>query len=149
MKAKTAKATETPAERYRRIRMERAAKNELFDFESPSGMVWKLRRPNLSQYVMNGVMPMGMTAKLAAKAEEGVDPADMFVSLTWDEQVKTIEFANKIIRYCAVEPKIVETPTEPNEIGYDEVELDDYNAIVAWAMQGGDEAETLGNFRRR
>lgn len=146
---KAQRKTESSVERYRRIRAERAAKDKIHEFTSPSGMVWKLRRPNLSQYVMNGVMPMGMTGKLAAQVSEGADPATLFTSLTWDEQVKTIEFANKIVRYCAVEPKIVESPTEPDEIGYDEVELDDYNAIVAWAMEGGDEAANLETFRRK
>ncbi len=141
MKAKM----ETTAEKYRRIKAERAAQEELFDFVSPSGMEWKLRRPNIAQFVQSGVMPMDLAAKLA-KAQAG-GATELVKGMEWQEQVKLIDFSNRLVRYCAVDPRIVENPTQPNEIGYDEVELDDYTAILVWATpSGGDEAAGLDTF---
>lgn len=138
---------ETAAERYRRIKNERLKLEKLYDFESPSGMLWKLRRPNIAQFVMSGVMPMTLAGKLATASEKGGDPAQAFDALDWKDKARTIEFSSAVVRFCAVEPKIVQTPTQPDEIGYDEVEMDDFNAIFAWAMPGGDGADTLSTFR--
>ena len=139
---------ETAAEKYRRIKAERLDKEELFDLETPSGMTWKVRRPNLAQFIATGAIPMQLAGKLAKQAEShGGDNAAAFMDLEWDDKVRTIELTNKIVRYCAVSPKIVETPTAPDEIGFEEVELDDYNAIAAWAMGGGGALESLETFR--
>jgi hypothetical protein len=51
------------------------------------------------------------------------------------------------LRYVCVEPRIVDTPTEPNDITQDEVLLEDFNHIVEWASKGGDEAARLETFR--
>lgn len=135
---------ETAAERYRRIKEERLKQTELFDFKSPSGMEWKLRRPDLPTFITSGMMPMSFAAKLV----ESKDGGSGFADLDWTDQARTIEFSAKVVRYCAVEPRIVENPTGPNEIGFDEVEQDDYLAIFTWAMPagGGEAAEGLGNF---
>jgi hypothetical protein len=141
---------QTAAEKYRQIKNDRLAQETLHDFESPSGMVWKLRRPNMAQFVATGVIPMQLAAKLAKHAQEnGGDDTAAFLALDWDDQVKTIEMTNKIVRYCTVDPRIVETASAPNEIGFDEVELDDYNALAMWAMGTGgvSEAENLDTFR--
>lgn len=134
---------ETSAERYRRIKADRMAKEELFDFESPSGMAWKLRKPNVATFITSGMMPMTLAAKLADTGNGG----GTFENLDLKDQARTIEFSAKVVRYCAAEPKIVEYPTSPNEIGYDEVEADDFLAIFAWAMPaGGAAAEGLDTF---
>ncbi len=139
---------ETAAAKYRRIKEERLKGETLFDVETPSGMVWKLRKPNLAQFITSGVMPMSLAGKLAKAAEAEGDGAKAFASLEFDDQVRTVDFSAKVVRFCAVEPKIVEVPKEPNDIGYDEVELDDFNFIFAWAMPGGSEADGLANFRK-
>lgn len=137
---------ETAAEKYRRIKAERLAKEEVFDLETPSGMVWKVRRPNLAQFITSGVMPMSLAGKIAEQQNEGQTPEQVFAQLDWKDQVRSIEFSAKVVRYCAVSPRIVETPTGPDEIGYDEVEMEDFNAIFTWAMPGGGEAESLNSF---
>lgn len=147
MKAKL--ATETPAARYRRIKAERAAKEETFDFESPSGMVWKLRRPNLLQYAATGQMPVGLVVKMAQSTPEEQESGTPFLTLDGQEQLKTIEFASKLVQYCAVSPRIVEVPQNDDEIAYSEVELDDYNAILQWAVAGGGEAVNLDSFHQQ
>lgn len=141
---------ETAAEKYRRIKQERAASETLYDFTSPSGMEWKLRRPNLTQFITSGIMPMDLAAKLAPVAKDGGDMAAAFDRLSINEKVQTITFSAKVVRYCAVVPRIVEKVTVPDEeIAQDELELDDFNAIVAWATNpaGGNGADSLDNFR--
>lgn len=138
---------ETSAQRYRRIKAERAATQELFELETPSGMVWKLRKLDLEQFVLSGTMPMQFAAKLAKTHEAaGGDAGKAFTSLPLNDQIKAIDFGQKVVRFCAVEPRIVENPEGENEIGYDEVEMDDFNAILEWAMPGGVEGESLKSF---
>lgn len=141
-----AKKLETAAERYRRIKAELLGKEELFDVPCPSGMVFKCRRPNLAQFVTSGALPMSLAGKL--KDIDGSGEADSFNSLDWQDQVKTIEFSNKIVRHICVSPKLVENPQPgKDEIGYDELELIDYTALVQWAMPGGGGVENLDSFR--
>lgn len=145
----TSTKMETSAERYRRIKIERAAKQETFDVEMPSGMTWTLRKLDVAQFVLNGTMPMTLAAKIAEASEqtEG-DGVKAFSALSFKDQIKTIDFSQKVVRYCAVNPRIVENPTLPDEIGFDEVELDDFNAILEWAQTGGDGAKDgLDTFR--
>lgn len=138
---------ETSAERYRRIKAERLSKAQLIDFESPSGMVWKLRRPDLELFIASGIMPLSLAGKCAEeKKNTGKSDAEIFAGLDWKDQARSIESTAKIVRYCAVSPRIVETPTGPDEIGYDEVEMDDFNAICSWALPGGDEVTGLDTF---
>lgn len=137
---------ETAAEKYRRIKQERLDKAELHDFTSPSGMVWKLRRPDLAQFVTSGMMPMSLAKHLSEIA--GDDGGAAFDRLSMDDKIRTLDFSQKVVRYCAVSPRIVETPVAPDEIGYGEVELDDFQAIFAWAMPGGEAAEGLETFRK-
>lgn len=140
---------ETSAERYRRIKAERAANQETFTVEMPSGMTWVLRKLDVAQFVISGTMPMALATKLAeASAEANGDGVKAFSTLSPNEQIKTIDFSQKAVRYCAVNPRIVENPTQTDEIGFDEVELDDFNAILAWATQGGAEVnDGLDTFR--
>jgi hypothetical protein len=147
MKNMTGTKMETAAEKYRRIKAERAANEELFELETPSGMVWKLRKLNLEQFVLSGTMPMQFAAKLAKTQEAaGGDHVKAFESLDMADKLKAISFSQKVVRYCAVEPRIVEDPKETNDIGFEEVELDDFNAILTWALPGGGKAESLDSF---
>jgi hypothetical protein len=124
---------ETSAQKYRRIKEERLRNVELHDLETPSGMVWKVRRPDLQQFIISGVLPMSLAEKLSSSK----DTTAAVQSMDFKDQMRSIAFASAVVRHCAVEPRIVETATADNEIGFDEVEMDDYNAILAWAVGGG------------
>jgi hypothetical protein len=139
---------ETAAERYRRIAKEQQANEQLFDFTSPSGMVWKLRRPDLSSYVTSGMMPTALAAKVVAATQKANgDNAAAFNSLEAIDKLRAIEFSAKVVRYCAVEPRIVDYPSAPDEIGTDEVLRTDFEAIFNWATSGGDsQADGLNSF---
>lgn len=141
--------TETAAERYRRLAREHAATDEVFDLETPSGMVWKVRKPDLAQFIVSGVMPISLAEKVATLQTSAGNEAAAFAQLSTKEQIRIIDFKNRVVRFCAVEPRIVENPESGDEIGFDEVMMADYNAIFEWAMPGGGEAETLSKFRRK
>lgn len=143
-----AKKLETAAERYRRIKAEREANAETFEVVTPSGMVWKLRRPNITQFIQSGMIPLSFAAKMVEAVEvTNGDKQAAFEALSDKEQLQTIEFVNNVLFYCAVSPRIVmEARPGEDEISYNEVELDDYEALVAWALPGGGEAETLTPF---
>ncbi len=137
---------ETAAERYRRLKADRQV--ETFDFTSPSGMTWKLRKPDLQQFIASGLLPLELTAKMVKAQKQGVAIESVVEQLNLDEQVKLIQFNSALVKYCAVDPRIVETPTSGDEIAYIEVERDDYEAILAWANSGGGEATGLETFRQ-
>lgn len=150
---------ETAAERYRRLKQQAleelvsspTAKDEqLFDVETPSGMVWKCRRPNVMAFVEQGALPQALASKMVAKADGGnASPEAMFRSLTPEEQAKAIAFTSALVRYSVVSPQIVETPETDDQIGFDEVTAGDYAALAEWATSGGDEAKSLATFRRK
>lgn len=134
-----AKKVETAAERYRRIKDAR-----IIEFESPSGMVWKLRRPNFKMFVDKGALPLSLASKIARTDGK----AASFEELPAEEQAQLILFADEIVTYCTVDPKVVEKAVADDEISLSEVDIDDYTALVKWAMPGGGEAESLETFRQ-
>jgi len=137
---------ETAAERYRRLKADRQV--ETFDFTSPSGMTWKLRKPNLALFIASGQLPLDVTAKLLRSQQEGKSLGEAAATLNVDEQIDLIAFTSALVEYCAVSPQIVQNPTGDDQLAFKEVELDDYNAIVAWANSGGGEADSLNSFRQ-
>lgn len=143
---------ETAAEKYRRIKQERILNAELFDLETPSGMTWKLRRPQLDQFLLAGTMPLSLASKVAEQQQHGASTDDVAQTLDASEVVQGIKFMGDLVRYCAVSPRIVDAPRAgEDEIGVAEVELDDFYAILAWAktQAGGGQAETLDSFRSK
>jgi hypothetical protein len=144
----TAKQELTSAEKYRQMKRERMANAEICDFTSPSGIEWKLRRPDLQQFILSGVLPLSLASKIKKAADAGKSDADAFADLALEDQIRTLEFTQAIVRYCAVSPRIVMNPIDgQDEIGVDEVEPDDFQAISAWAMSGGAAAAGLDTFR--
>jgi hypothetical protein len=143
----TAAKMETAAERYRRKRIERQ-RSELVDVTCPSGDIFKCRAVTVPFLVTSGILPLHLVELMTQAAADGsVTPEKAFESLPVREKIQSIEFAAKLVKYVCVEPRIVETPTEPNDLAQDELDLDDFNYIVTWAMTGGAEAAGLDTFR--
>lgn len=139
---------ETAAERYRRIKKEKEAAEALHDVTCPSGMVFKCRSVTIPFLAMSGILPLHLVELMSQASENGAATAEQaFATLPVREKLQSIEFAAKLVKYVCVEPRIVETPTEPNDISQDEVLLEDFNHIVSWAMKGGTEAAGLETFR--
>lgn len=137
---------ETAAERYRRIKTERAANETLHPVDCPEcGMTWQCRRVGLEFWVSSGLMPLHLAEMFVKMADKAVADGTAR-KLAGDEVMQSIVFSNKVVMHTAADPKIVETPKEPNEIGQDEVELCCYKRLRDWQMKGGDEAASLSNF---
>lgn len=138
---------ETAAEKYRRIKAE---KEQLHDVEcSDCGMVWKGRKTGVDFWVTSGILPFNFveTVLNAIKGTPNAKPEDLVKSMAATEVIKSIEFAAKVVKYTAVEPRIVEhVKDEALEISQEETLQCCFNRLLKWQMSGGAEAERLGNF---
>lgn len=137
---------ETAAQKYRRLKAE---KEVLADAQCPEcKMVWKTRHADLNYWVASGMLPSSLAAIIMdGVKKKGLKESDVIASLDLRQFAQSIEFTNNVVRYTAVEPRIVETPTEPNDIGQDEVMMCCYNFLRDWQMKGGGRAEPLETFR--
>lgn len=154
--AKRKKRTQGSAARYRALKeqqLERlisapvADDEPLFEVETPSGMVWQCRKPNLFAFVEAGALPQSLATKLAAHKDAPPEQqAAAFRALSPQEQTRLIVFQAMLVRNVAVDPRIVELPQADNEIAFDEVTQADFIALANWAVTGGVEAIGLGNF---
>jgi hypothetical protein len=137
---------ETAAERYRRLKKE---KEVLEDAECPEcGMIWKARRATLNFWVASGMIPSSLAAVvMEAVKKRGMTEAEVMSTLDLKQIAQSVEFTNNMVRYTAVEPRIVETAIEPNDISHDEVMMCCYNFLRDWQTKGGDGAAALKTFR--
>lgn len=144
-----AKQSLSPRQRYAAIKAAQMKNEKLYDFIAPSGMLFKLRAPDMELFLTSGVVPLGLADKtVKAIQAAGGDAVKAMRTLTTAEHIKTIAFASKMVRYCCAIPEIVDIPDPDNEsqIAPEDVLTVDYTAIVKWAVSGGDEANRLGNF---
>ena len=135
---------ETAAEKYRRIRTEQ--KQTLYDVPCSCGMVWKCERKSLDFWIRSGVLPAKLAGTFFKLHQSGKLNDLNLETLAPEQVVQSIEFTSKVVRFTAIEPKIVEHPKDPNDIGYDEVMQCCYNTLRDWQMKGGDEGKSLENF---
>lgn len=139
---------ETAAEKYRRLKKAEDAGETLHDVECPSGMVFKCRKVTVPFLIAAGMLPMHLVEAMQQASGNGtITPAQAFAAMPFKEQMHSIEFSAKVVKYVCVEPRIVEKPIGPNDLGQDELMLQDFHAIMKWAMNGGDEAARLETFR--
>lgn len=138
---------ETAAERYRRRKREIEAK-ALENVTCPECKEkWVVKREGLTFWISSGMMPAQLAASYMDLHKSGkVTEADILASLTTQQFTQSIEFTSKVVRHTAVEPKIVENPTEPNEIGFDEVMQCCYNTLRDWQLKGGEAGASLATF---
>ena len=142
---------ETAAQRYRRTREQKEKGQALHDVEcGECGFVWKARRAPVDFWVASGILPMSLVEKsveASKRAGGAMRPEDLVKTMATKEVVDSIVFSNKVVRYTAVEPRIVETPEGPNDVAYEDVMICCYNRLRDWQMHGGDEAARLHTFR--
>jgi hypothetical protein len=135
---------ETAAEKYRRIRAEKAKGEQLFDVTCECGMDWKARRVGIDFWVSSGILPLHLVAKMV---ESNASPDAALKTMATKEVVESIVFSSKVVKRTAVEPRIVEVVTDANDISQEEVDTCCYTRLLNWQMQGGDEAKHLETFR--
>lgn len=139
---------ESAAEKYARIKKEKLKGVETEKITSPTGMEWEVRRPELSLFMVTGMLPTQMAAKLEKAAEQANgNQTAAFYNLDWKTQAKSLEFSGKLLKHICVNPRIVENATEGDEISQDDIEWEDVAFLLEWANSKGGEADKLGNFR--
>lgn len=152
---------ETSAERYKRIRAEKAKGEQLHEVEcidqpktkdAPAiegcGMVWKARPTSIEFWTTSGILPTHLVEVMLESVEKSGSKtaANIARQLAPKEILGSIAFSSKVVRHTAVEPRITENPTDANDIMPDEVMTCCYYTLLRWAMKGGAEAARLGNF---
>lgn len=152
---------ETAADRYKRIRAEKAKSETLFDVEccdqpktkdAPAiegcGMVWKARPTSLEFWTTSGILPTHLVEVMLETVEKSGNKAAASVAkqLAPREVLDSIAFSSRVVRHTAAEPRITDKPTEANDIAPDEVMTCCYYTLLRWATKGGAEAARLGNF---
>lgn len=125
----------------------------------PSGNVARLRRPGMDTFIKLGMIPnsmMSIIQRNITKAQRGQEPDEASVAAELAKLIEDPEkiadilgLADKVLCYCAVEPKVSMPPDDPderdNDVLYaDEVDMDDKMFIFSWAVGG---AEDLASFR--
>lgn len=121
---------------------------KLFEVKVPSGMTFKCRHLDADYSANAGKMPMAVSGAYFAH-KEGGNTQQKFEDLSPAEQRATIDAMAKMVRYVAVEPRIVfEVGKRTDAISVDALTIEDFNHLAEWA-NGGDAAEGLKTFRRK
>jgi hypothetical protein len=137
---------ETAAQKYRRLKKE---KEVVQDATCPDcGMVWKARKADLNFWVASGMIPSSLAAVMVnAVKKKGMSEQDIMAGLDIHQLAQSVEFTSNMVRYTAVEPRIIDKAEGANDIEPDEVMMCCYNFLRDWQMQGGGRAATLETFR--
>jgi hypothetical protein len=93
----------------------------------PSGLVARVRSVNPDTIIRLGRIPDSLTP-LLLKVMEG--SGDAWTPTTVEELSANVEFINTVCMTVLVEPRIVETPTQDDEIGMDDLEWADKVFLV-------------------
>lgn len=137
---------ETAAQKYRR---EKKEKEVVQDATCPTcNFTWKARKADMQYWVASGMIPSSLAAvMLEAVKSKKMSEAEIMSSLNPNQLAQSIESTSNIVRYTAVEPRIVDKAEGPNDIEPDEVMMCCYNFLRDWQMKGGGRAESLETFR--
>lgn len=136
------------AARYRELAQKNRLDEETFEIETPSGMVWTVRRPHLETFILSSQLPLSLAEKMAKAKAGGVSEDQAFQQLDIKEQIKAIEFSTKLVRHICVDPRIVDEPQSDSEISPAEILPEDFAFLVEWAgLGGGNSGDGLDSFR--
>lgn len=129
---------------------EAKAGDPVFDLAVPSGFVWKVRKPDLTPYVICGELPVDLVSEVARSIGHGEENVDDTTSekMSPEDEAKILIFMREVVQAAAVEPRITTTPDGPDEIHPKFVDWPDFEAIFTWAVTGGGDVERLRRFRK-
>jgi hypothetical protein len=119
-----------------------AALDEAVDLELPSGMVIRARRPDPSQLLLWGHLPLGLAAEVGQAARAGRTSDEG--SPDNQQLLASLALSRDLLLYCCVEPRISLTPSR-DEIHPKDVPLEDALFLLRWAMRR-EEAGALRGF---
>lgn len=117
---------------------------QLYEVTCPSGLKIKCRQLDEQYLNCAGQTPMALGSLIT-----GQNPEEQFAQMTPIQQAAAIQNASQIVRYVAVEPRIVEEVGDnKNAIAFALLTMEDFNHVTKWAT-GGEAAEGLKTFRRK
>lgn len=130
---------------YRRKAIERAAAQEV---TLPSGAVFLLRRPSLEVWTMSGELPLTITVAMQRAQRLGQNEQEAFAALSQEDQLKAVEFSRKLVCWCCVDPKVVQSDDPADdEICLHDLEKEDLAFLAQWANSGGGVSAEAEKFR--
>lgn len=144
---------ESAAAKYKKLASAKRSEATLHEITLPSGAVWKLMDPPVSQFVMAGKLPSSLAAKMAEAIKgSGGDIVEAqkraMASLSPEDIVANLEFGRDLLLACAVEPRISLTyPTPDDAVAPEDILPVDFTFLIEWVMSGGNAGVGLGNFR--
>lgn len=169
---KTTTKTLTAAEQYARLKADGFEKFleesfsaeslkdvDLYEVKCDSGMVFKCRKLD-TRFIRNGgQMPMSLSAQVVASQngtanlsedEQEARATEEFKRMSPGEQQAAIEASCRILRYIAVEPRLIvgDVGDQRNAIPLSSLTMQDFASLAQWA-NGGDAAEGLKTFRSK
>lgn len=110
-----------------------AAANKQRDSEPlqlPSGMRVRVRRPDISLWLVHGKMPDAFQRLILAQSSD--EPA---AALTTEDIIELGRFTVALVTSAVIEPRIVRGAPQAGEIGYAEIPEDDITFIVSWVQR--------------
>lgn len=103
----------------------------------PSGIVVRLRQPELSKMILDGVIPSELLGvATGVEGSSSIDPKNAR---------KGVQLMNLIVRHSLVEPKVVDENPQENEILISDLSEADKSFIV---NKGQQEVASLKPFRK-
>ena len=130
----------------------------LFEVKLPIGLTIKCRKLDAA-YAANTQTPITLSSlildgkphdPLMTKEEEESDNIKRFQAMTPIQQRAAIEASVNIVRYIAVQPRVIggEVGDRTDAISADLLTMADFTCLTKWA-EGGETASGLKTFRRK
>jgi len=122
----------------------------------PSGAVFLMRLAPIQQWTTTGLLPASLAAKMQLVAQADKAQANEIVLKHYTEKdfVDSQNMGRRMLEYCCLEPKIfIEKPGEPDrgpaddELSPEDILPEDFEAIMRWIWSGGEQGESLAEFR--
>ena len=117
-----------------------------YQLELPSGFIFTVRRPNLRSFAASGRMPQSLLEAMLAAESSGATEIKSG-TMSSDELAELIKFNALLVRKACVVPRIVENPTSPEEVRFEDIDDDDFLFLSRWCNGGGVEGENFEKFR--
>lgn len=126
---------------------------DLYEVKCPSGFMFKCRRPDAMVAAQIGQMPMALSASVLGgeTPNDASTNEEWFAGLSPMERAAALAATAKVVRYIAVEPRLVmgEVTDQTNAISVDMLTIEDFNHLALWSQNGGGAAAGLKTFRRK
>jgi hypothetical protein len=146
--------SKSTAQKYRELVQQNQKQEPLFEVLCPSGMAFKCTKPNLQIYLASGRLPsfLQIQMKIVKLQQKGESEFQQQVEQDENLQKEVLSnaiFVRDLILRNVREPRLVETPTNDEELGFDELLPADFEYLGAWMVSGGNQAQVAEKYRQK